>query len=124
MKIFFIFGLTIKKMTMKNLLGAIVMFLAFTLNASAQKTYKKVDEKIEAKKNIIALLEVVPVDETLSESIIGLFEYKFIRLNENLSADNKIELANIIEEKLRAMLSETQMKSIESKKGLLKKLTN
>ena len=111
-------------MTMKNLLGAIVMFLAFTLNASAQKTYKKVDEKIEAKKNIIALLEVVPVDETLSESIIGLFEYKFIRLNENLSADNKIELANIIEEKLRAMLSETQMKSIESKKGLLKKLTN
>ena len=124
LKIFFIFGLTIKKMTMKNLLGVIVLFLAFTLNASAQKTYKKVDEKIEAKKNIIALLEVVPVDEILSESIIGLFEYKFIRLNENLSAESKIELAQIIEAKLRAMLSETQMKSIESKKGLLKKLTN
>lgn len=109
---------------MKNLLGALVLFLAFTMNASAQETFKKVDEKIEAKKNITALLKVVQVDEILSESIIGLFEYKYIRLNENLSPESKIELTQIIEAKLRAMLSETQMKSIESKKGLLKKLTN
>ncbi|WP_396218041.1 hypothetical protein [Flavobacterium sp.] len=109
---------------MKNLLGALVLFLAFTVNANAQETFKKLDEKVEAKKNLVALLEVVTIDENLSLALIGLFEYKFSRLNENLSADSKIELANIIEAKLRATFTETQMKSIENKKGLLKKLTN
>ena len=124
MKIFFIFGKTIKQITMKNLLGALVLFLAFTVNASAQETFKKVDEKVEAKCNLAALSEVVPVQGTMSEDLFRLFEYKYRNLNENLSKERKVELAKVIELKLRATLSESQMKSIESKPGLLKKLTN
>ncbi len=124
MKIFFIFDETIKQITMKNLLGALVLFLAFTVNASAQESFKKVDEKVEAKSNLAALSEVVPVQGTLSEDLFRLFEYKHRNLNENLSAERKVELARIIEMKLRATLSESQMKSIENKEGLLKKLTN
>ncbi|CAM4408019.1 hypothetical protein [Flavobacterium terrigena] len=109
---------------MKNLLGALVLFLAFTVNASAQETFKKVDEKVEAKSNLAALSEVVPVQGTLSEDLFRLFEYKHRNLNGNLSAERKAELAKIIELKLRATLSQEQMQSIESKPGLLKKLTN
>lgn len=124
MKIFFIFDKTIKQNTMKNLLGALVLFLAFTVNASAQETFKKVDEKVEAKTNLAALSEVVPVQGTLSDDLFRLFEYKYRNLNENLSAERKVELAKIIELKLRATLSADQMQSIEKKPGLLKKLTN
>ena len=124
MKIFFIFGKTIKQIIMKNLLGALVLFLAFTVTASAQETFKKVDEKVEAKTNLAALSEVVPVQGTLSEDLFRLFEYKYRNLNENLSAERKVELAKIIELKLRATLSATQMQSIEKKPGLLQKLTN
>lgn len=109
---------------MKNLLGALVLFLAFTVNASAQETFKKVDEKIEAKKNMVALSEVITLEVTLSDDLTRLFEHKFRNLNENLSAERKIELARVIEAKLRATLSQTQMESIENKPGLLKKLTN
>ena len=113
MKIFFIFDKTIKQITMKNLLGVLVLFLAFTVNASAQETFKKVDEKVEANTNLAALSEVVPVQGTLSDNLF-----------ENLSKERKVELAKVIELKLRATPSESQMKSIESKPGLLKKLTN
>jgi hypothetical protein len=122
LKIFFIFDKTIKKFKNEKFIRR--SCFVFTVNANAQETFKKVDEKVEAKKNLVALLEVVTIDENLSLALIGLFEYKFSRLNENLSADSKIELANIIEAKLRATFTETQMKSIENKKGLLKKLTN
>lgn len=109
---------------MKNLLGALVLFLAFTVNASAQETFKKVDEKVEAKTNLAALSEVVQLDAKLSQDLFGLFEYKYRNLNENLSKERKVELARIIELKLRATLNESQMQSIEKKEGLLKKLTN
>ena len=124
MKIFSIFDKTIKQITMKNLLGALVLFLAFTVNASAQETFKKVDEKVEAKTDLAALSEVVPVQGTLSEDLFRLFEYKYRNLNENLSADKKAELARIIEMKLRATLDEKQMINLEKKEGLLKQLTN
>ena len=124
MKIFFIFDKTIKQITMKNLLGALVLFLAFTVNASAQESFKKVDEKIEAKANLEALSKVITLEGTLSEDLLHLFEYKYRNLNENLSADKKAELARIIEMKLRATLDEKQMINLEKKEGLLKQLTN
>lgn len=109
---------------MKNLLGALVLFLAFTVNASAQE-FKKVDEKVEAKINLAALSEVVSLEQgTLKQDLFRLFEYKYKNLNENLSADKKAELAKIIELKLRATLTDDQMKTVEKKEGLLKKLTN
>ena len=109
---------------MKNLLGTLVLFLAFTLNASAQEAFKKVDEKVEAKTNLAALSEVIAIEGTLSQDLFNLFEYKYRNLNENLSAEKKAELANIIELKLRATFTETQMQSIEKKPGLLKILTH
>ncbi len=124
MKIFFIFDKTIKQIIMKNLLGALVLFLAFTVNASAQESFKKVDEKIEAKANLEALSKVITLEGTLSEDLLHLFEYKYRNLNENLSADKKAELARIIEMKLRATLDEKQMINLEKKEGLLKQLTN
>ena len=124
MKKFFIFDKTIKQIIMKNLLGALILFLAFSVNASAQETFKKVDEKVEAKNNLVALSEVVQLDAKLSQDLFGLFEYKYRNLNENLSNERKVELAKIIELKLRATLNEKQMLIIEQKQGLLKKLTN
>ena len=108
---------------MKNLLGALVLFLAFTVNANAQETFKKVDEKIEAKNNMVALSEVVTVEGTLSEDLTRLFEYKFRNLNENLSAERKIELARVIEAKLRATLTPENMEKLDKNEALLKKLT-
>ena len=124
MKIFFIFGKTIKQIIMKNLLGALVLFLAFTVNASAQESFKIEDEKIEAKANLEALAKVITLEGTLSQDLLGLFEYKYRNLNENLSAEKKAELAKIIELKLRATLDEKQMINIEKKEGLLEQLTN
>ena len=110
---------------MKNLLGALVFFLAFTVNASAQETFKRVYESAEAKINLSSLQEVVSLEAgTLKQDIFRLFEYKHRNLNNNLSADKKADLAKSIELKLRATLDENQMKSIENKPGLLKKLTN
>lgn len=109
---------------MKNLLGALVLFLAFSMNASAQEKFRKVDEKVEAKTNLEALSQVIQLDAKLSQDLIGLFEYKYRTLNENLSAERKAELTKIIELKLRATLTPDQMLSIEKKEGLLKKLTN
>ena len=77
MKIFFIFGKTIKQITMKKLLSAVVLFLAFTINANAQDTFKKVDERVEAKNNLEALTEVVALEGTLSADLFRLFEYKY-----------------------------------------------
>ena len=124
MKIFFIFDKTIKLITMKKLLGVLVLFLAFTVNASAQETFKKVDEKAEAKTNLAALSEVITVQGTLSEDLFRLFEYKYRNFNENISVERKAELAKVIEMKLRATLTPDQMKMIEKKEGFLKKLTN
>ena len=43
---------------MKKILGTLVLFLAFTLNASAQdKAFKKVDAAVEAKKNVTEMAE-------------------------------------------------------------------
>ena len=109
---------------MKKLLGVLVLFLAFTVNASAQETFKKVDEKAEAKTNLAALSEVITVQGTLSEDLFRLFEYKYRNFNENISVERKAELAKVIEMKLRATLTPDQMKMIEKKEGLLKKLTN
>jgi hypothetical protein len=109
---------------MKNLLGALALFLAFTVNVSAQE-FKKVEEKVEAKLNLTALSEVISLEQgTLKQDLFRLFEYKYKNLNENLSADKKADLAKIIELKLRATLSDDQMKTVEKKEGLLKKLTN
>ncbi len=110
---------------MKKILSILVLLLAFTINANAQeKEFKKVDEKVEAKNNLAALSEVVQLDGKLSQDLFGLFEYKYRNLNENLSAERKAELAHIIELKLRATLDSKQMEAIESRQGLLKKLTN
>lgn len=110
---------------MKKILSILVLFVAFTINANAQeKGFKKVDEKVEAKANLAALSEVVQLDTKVSQDLFGLFEYKHRNLNENLSAERKVELAKIIELKLRATLTSEQMQAIESKQGLLKKLTN
>lgn len=110
---------------MKKILSILVLFVAFTINANAQeKEFKKVDEKVEAKANLAALSEVVQLDAKVSQDLFGLFEYKYRNLNENLSAERKTELARIIDLKLRATLTSEQMQLIESKQGLLKKLTN
>jgi hypothetical protein len=124
LKIFFIFDKTIKQITMKNLLGALVLFFAFTVNASAQETSEKKDVKVEAKANLSALIEVVQLEGSKSEDLFNLFVHKHRNLSENLSIEKKAELAKIIEMKLRASLTDDQMKSIEKKPGLLKKLTN
>jgi hypothetical protein len=124
LKIFFIFDKTIKQITMKNLLGALVLFFAFTVNASAQETSEKKDVKVEAKANLSALIEVVQLEGSKSEDLFNLFVHKHRNLSENLSTEKKAELAKIIEMKLRASLTDDQMKSIEKKPGLLKKLTN
>ena len=110
---------------MKKILSILVLFVAFTINANAQeKEFKKVDEKVEAKANLAALSEVVQLDAKVSQDLFGLFEYKYRNLNENLSTERKTELARIIDLKLRATLTSEQMQLIESKQGLLKKLTN
>lgn len=109
---------------MKNVLGALVLFFAFSMQVNAQEKITTVDEKIEAKTNLAALKEVVTLEGNLNDDLFRLFEYKYKNLNSNPSADKKVELAKIIEAKLRATLTNDQMLAIEKKEGLLKKLTH
>jgi hypothetical protein len=115
--------LTIKKM--KKILGTLVLFLAFTLNASAQdKAFKKVDAAVEAKKNVTEMAEYLRLNSEDVENFLRLFEHKFRLLNENISDERKTELARIIDLKIRATLTPAQMEKLDKNPELLKKLTH
>ena len=110
---------------MKKILGILVLFFAFTINASAQqKAFKQIDANVEAKNNVVALSEVVKLEGAMSDDLNRLFIHKFKQLNQDLPESKKAELATIIEMKLRATLTSSQMDAVEKKAGLLKLLTN
>lgn len=110
---------------MKKIVSIFVFLLAFTFNANAQeKSFKRVDEQVEANKNLTALKEVIQLDATKSADMFRLFEYKYRNLNENLSEERKASLTKIMEMKLRASFTPNEMQLIENKKGLLFSLTH
>lgn len=110
---------------MKKILGAFILFLAFTFNANAQdKAFKKVDVAVEAKKNASEMADYLKLESNEVENFFRLFEYKYNVLNENLSEERKAELARIVDLKIRASLTPAQMEKLEKNTELLKKLTH
>lgn len=112
-------------MKMKKILGILVLFLAFTINANAQdKSFKKVDVAVEAKKNAAEMADYLKLESSEVENFFRLFEYKYNVLNENLSEERKAELARIVDLKIRASLTPAQIEKLDKNKELLKKLTH
>lgn len=110
---------------MKKILGILVLFLAFTINANAQdKAFKKVDAAVEAKKNAAEMADFLKLESSEVENFFRLFEYKYNVLNENLSEERKAELARIVDLKIRASLTPAQIEKLDKNKELLKKLTH
>lgn len=110
---------------MKKILGILVLFLAFTINANAQdKAFKKVDAVVEAKKNAAEMADYLKLESNEVENFFRLFEYKYNVLNENLSEERKAELARIVDLKIRASLTPAQIEKLDKNKELLKKLTH
>jgi hypothetical protein len=108
---------------MKKIISIFILFFALSVNAqSTSKPFSKVDPKVEAKNDMVALGEVVTLEQTMQDDIFRLFEHKYEVYNQMLSPERETEWARIIEMKLRATLTSGQMDAIEKKEGLLNRL--
>lgn len=113
---------------MKKLFFIFTLVFAFSISASAQdKKIATVQEKIvpkeAAKKDATDLTNLLSLDGTRSQDFYNLFFQKYETLaSESLSAERRASLKNIIEAKIRASVSATEMSKLEANPALFKRL--
>lgn len=109
---------------MKKIIGAIVLLLAFSINANAQA--KKSETAAErARQETTELTKYLSLDQTTSDNFYRLFEQKENVLEtKDLSAERKAELSRVIEAKIRATLDAKQTDRLEKNPALFQKLIN
>ncbi|WP_394759968.1 hypothetical protein [Flavobacterium sp.] len=115
---------------MKKIIAIFVLFFAFSLSANAQ-TEKKIEKKQEspeaaAKQNLHELSKTIDISANpdLFTNLNQLFITKHKMLSkENITENEKQEVYKIIDAKLRATLSDDQIKEIEAK-GVYERLTH
>ncbi len=118
------------KTIMKKIIAIFVLFFAFSLSANAQ-TEKKIEKKQEspeaaAKQNLHELSKTIDISANpdLFTNLNQLFITKHKMLSkENITENEKQEVYKIIDAKLRATLSDDQIKEIEAK-GVYERLTH
>lgn len=109
---------------MKKFIAALTLFLAFTINASAQDKKATTSHDL-AQKDAIELATFLKLDQTSSDNFLRLFELKYKTLEDKtLSDERKKSLSNAIEAKIRATLDGVQMEKLEKNKALFTKLIN
>jgi hypothetical protein len=104
---------------MKKVFAVIALFFAFTLSATAQDSKQK-DPIVLAKNELIALMKVVEIDNTLSTAINSLLLYKHETVLK--SPEMKEELAATIDGKLKGTFTPEQYSKIKKNKVLYKDL--
>lgn len=108
---------------MKKIIGALVLLLAFSINANAQAKQKSETAIEKAKKETAELTQYLALDQTTSDNFYRLFEQKQQTLeNKDLTPERKVELSRVIEAKIRATLDEKQTDKLEKNPELLNRL--
>jgi hypothetical protein len=106
---------------MKKIFFALSLMLAFTINANAQESKVNVQEL--AKKESAELAQLVGLSESQTTDFKQLFEMKHQTLSsQQLSAERRAELTNIMDRKIRASITPEQMKKLEANTELYDKL--
>jgi hypothetical protein len=123
---------------MKKIIVAFVLFVSFSITANAQEIKKansqekeitsietrKVDFNDLAKKETYKLVELLQLDQQMAKDLNGLFLYKHNQLNLAKNENEKKQISEQIEAKLRATFTAAQMEKITSQSNLLYKLTH
>ena len=120
---------------MKKIIIAFVLFIGFSFLANAQEVNKgkssttqivkkEVDFNDLAKKETYKLVELLQLDQQMAKDLNGLFLYKHNQLNLAKNENEKKQISEQIEAKLRATFTTAQMEKITSQPNLLYKLTH
>ncbi|WNM19076.1 hypothetical protein [Flavobacterium capsici] len=116
---------------MKKIFIALTLILAlsFTSNAQEMKALKAETKEIikpenAAKSDASEISKFLSLDDTMTDNFYRLFLMKHQTLQNELTPERKVELARVIEAKIRATLGDEMMAKLEKNKELLKKLVN
>ena|SRR6476620_2303997 len=117
---------------MKKLIAVVTLALAFTLSANAQNKKaaaapekEKISNQEAAKKDVMALLEKVSIDESLKNDMYTLMLMKYDELSTpKLTAAQKDEISTRYERKILGGLNDEQRKQVMSDPALLHRLTH
>lgn len=113
----------------------IIALITFSFSANAQEA-KSVSTDVkanavaispenEAKKDAKQLQQLLGLTDSKTQDFINLFQQKYETMSvKEFSKERRVELARVIELKLRASLTDTQMQTLESNQELYKKLIN
>lgn len=97
---------------MKRIITLLVLFFAFSINASAQD--KSVEPEMSAKKDLELLTTVITVENDMHMPFYNLFLKKHKALAEpGITQAKREEISNIIDAKLKASLTNDQVASLE-----------
>lgn len=103
-----------------------ILLLAFSIQASAQTTAKVAPKTAEelAKQDVFVLSKAIDVSgyENFYVDLTGLFVKKHRALQEAKNEAEKKQIAELIDGKLKATFSPTQIEAIKAKPGLYEKL--
>ena len=109
---------------MKKIIGALILLLAFSINANAQSK-KSQTASDKAKKETAELTQYLSLDQTTSDNFYRLFEQKESVLEtKDISAERRAELSRVIEPKIRATLDAKQTERLEKNPDLFNRLIN
>ncbi|WP_395044266.1 hypothetical protein [Flavobacterium sp.] len=106
---------------MKKIIFVLTLMLAFSINANAQD--KKMNYQEVSKKESAELSELLGLNDTQTADFYRLFEMKNQTLQgQELSPERSIELSRIIDMKIKATLTEEQIKKLEANTELYERL--
>jgi len=123
---------------MKKIIAAFVLFISVSMTANAQDVKKsnsqekkitsvettKVDFNDLAKKDTYKLVKLLQLDQQMAKDLNGLFFYKHNQFSLAKNENEKNQISEQIEAKLRATLTPSQMDKVTSLPDLLHSLTH
>jgi len=106
---------------MKKIIALLALFLAFSINASAQDNASQVEKN--AKKDVEALMQVIKIEDNMQMAFFKLFKKKHEGfMAPNITEATKREIRAAIESKLRATLNNEQTITLEKNKAVFSQL--
>lgn len=110
---------------MKKIIAALTLFLAFSINATAQDKTTTMSPQEKGKRQAEELAKLTNINADLTRGFTALFTEKFTVVDDPKSTpEKKARMASIVEGKIRASLDEKQMDKLEKTPELLKRLIN
>lgn len=109
---------------MKKIIILIIIIFSFSVNVNAQTEIKKSTPEDAAKSNVFELSKAIEIDAKMEQAFYNLLLGKHTQLTSDpkISEADKKQISNIIDAKIRATLTDEQIKKIEFIPGLYQKL--